>query len=257
MTVATFVLFGPILACTSGSDSPTGDLRIAAGEPAGVYSLYGDALAGLVRQEWPKVEPRVLTTAASAENLQLLRDGKAEVGFTQADVAASAGASESLTALARVYDDYVHLVVLAQAPLRTIADLKGRPVSVGAAGSGTEITANRLLDVGGLSPLTEVARCAWGWTTRSRRCAWARSTRSSSPVACRSALSPPWPGMSRSGCSNSGAYVAARCAASSASYYAERVVPRSIYGITAGDHSRHRQLSRRTAGHAGSDGRTA
>jgi uncharacterized protein len=154
--LATLVLVLPAGSCSGGPSLPGGLVRIATGSPGGVYYLYGQAIAGLIAQHWPNAEPRVLTTTASAENLQLLLVGKVDVGFSQADVAASGGLPESLVALARLYDDYVHLVVPAQAPVRTIADLRGRRVSVGPAGSGTEITATRLLTVGGLSPVADL-----------------------------------------------------------------------------------------------------
>jgi TRAP transporter TAXI family solute receptor len=154
--LATLVLVLPAGSCSGGPSTPSGLIRIATGSPAGVYYLYGQAIASLITQQWPGAEARVLTTTASAENLQLLVVGKADVGFSQADIAASGGLPESLVALARLYDDYVHVVVPARAPVRTIADLRGRWVSMGPSGSGTEITATRLLTVGGLSPVTDV-----------------------------------------------------------------------------------------------------
>jgi TRAP transporter TAXI family solute receptor len=154
--LATLVLVLPAGSCARAARTPSGPIRIATGSPASVYYLYGQAVAKLITQQWPDAQPRVLTTTASAANLQLLVVGKVEVGFSQADIAASGGLPESLVALARLYDDYVHLVVPAQAPVRTIADLRGRRVSVGPAGSGTEIAATRLLTVGGLSPVADL-----------------------------------------------------------------------------------------------------
>ena len=90
----------------------------------------------------------VVITAASAENVQLVGSGAAELGFTQADVLPTSTAeSPAVEAIARVYDDQLHLVTTGGGPVRTVADLRGRRVSVGAAGSGTEITATRLLEV--------------------------------------------------------------------------------------------------------------
>jgi TRAP transporter TAXI family solute receptor len=143
-------------ACGGGSAPAIGTIRIATGEKQGVYFEYGQALAGLIREEMPDVEVDVLTTAASMENLQLVTDRQADVGFTQADVAAEWASRASLVALARLYDDHVHVVVPAQAPVRTLADLRGRRISTGATGSGTEVTANRLLTVAGLNPFTDV-----------------------------------------------------------------------------------------------------
>jgi TRAP transporter TAXI family solute receptor len=136
-------------ACTSGEPDPAGPVRIATGSQTAVYYVYGTAIAALIRQRLPKVQPTVLVTAASAQNVKMLLEGSAEVGFTQADIAADTpDAPQRLTALARLYDDYVHLVVRRTGPVRTLADLIGRKVSIGAPGSGTGITANRLLSVG-------------------------------------------------------------------------------------------------------------
>jgi uncharacterized protein len=139
----------PLAACGSGEPEPSGRLRIATGSQTAVYYVYGGAIASLIRQRLPKVQPTVLVTAASAQNVTMVLDGSAEVGFTQADIAADTpDAPRSLTALARLYDDYVHLVARRTGPIRTLADLIGHRVSIGAAGSGTGITANRLLSVG-------------------------------------------------------------------------------------------------------------
>jgi TRAP transporter TAXI family solute receptor len=135
--------------CTSGEPEPSGPVRIATGSQTAVYYVYGGAIARLIRERLPKVQPAVLVTAASAQNVKMLLEGSAEVGFTQADIAADTpDAPRSLTALARLYDDYVHLVARLTGPIRTFADLIGHKVSIGAPGSGTGVTANRLLSVG-------------------------------------------------------------------------------------------------------------
>jgi uncharacterized protein len=137
-------------ACQNAADEPSGRIRIATGSTTAVYFAYGTAIAEQIRHWYPKAQPAVLVTAASAENVMLVRDGNAELGFTQADIAASDAASASpgqLMALARLYDDYVHLVVRADSGIRKLADLHGQRVSVGAPGSGTGITAERLLSV--------------------------------------------------------------------------------------------------------------
>jgi uncharacterized protein len=149
----TLLVIPPVLAtaaaCGSGEPEPSGPVRIATGSRTAVYYVYGQAIASLIRQRLPKVQPTVLVTAASAQNVTMIVQGAAEVGFTQADIAAdTADGPKSLTALARLYDDYMHLVARRTGPIRTLADLIGRKVSIGAAGSGTGVTANRLLAVG-------------------------------------------------------------------------------------------------------------
>ncbi|WP_412753752.1 TAXI family TRAP transporter solute-binding subunit [Krasilnikovia sp. M28-CT-15] len=127
-------------------------LRIATGSPTATYYAIGSALARLVERELPGTDADVLATAASAENVQLISRGQADVGFTQADVLVSgAGSAPGIVALARVYDDLLHLVVRADSPINTLEDLKDKTVSVGAHGSGTAVTVGRLLAVAEMS----------------------------------------------------------------------------------------------------------
>ncbi|MFG1883717.1 TAXI family TRAP transporter solute-binding subunit [Micromonospora sp. NPDC049102] len=124
------------------------EVRIATGSPTAVYYAFGQSLATILNRELPGVRASVVITAASAENVRLVGSGAAELGFTQADVLpTSPTQSLPVDAVARVYDDQLHLVTTDGGPVRTVGDLRGRRVSVGAAGSGTEITATRLLEV--------------------------------------------------------------------------------------------------------------
>lgn len=127
---------------------PAVQIRIATGSPTAVYHAFGQSLATILNRELPNVEAEVLVTAASAENIQLVSAGEAELGFTQADALPTVAATPpTMAAVARVYDDLLHLVTTPTSGVRTLTDLRGRRVSVGASGSGTEITASRLLDV--------------------------------------------------------------------------------------------------------------
>ncbi|WP_262283930.1 TAXI family TRAP transporter solute-binding subunit [Micromonospora sp. MA102] len=131
-------------------DEPTEPvrIRIATGSPTAVYHAFGQSLAALLNRELPGVQASVEVTAASAQNVRLVGSGQAELGFTQADVLPPrAPEHPTVLAVARVYDDLLHLVTTAGGPVRTLADLRGRRVSVGADGSGTEVTASRLLAV--------------------------------------------------------------------------------------------------------------
>jgi TRAP transporter TAXI family solute receptor len=131
-------------------------VRIATGSRNAVYYALGSALARVIDQDLPNTDASVLVTAASAENVQLVASGRAEIGFTQADVIVSGGvAAPSMAALARVYDDLLHLVVRGDGPLRTLEDLEGKRVSVGAQGSGTVVTVRRLLTVARMRGIDE------------------------------------------------------------------------------------------------------
>ncbi|MGI5522235.1 TAXI family TRAP transporter solute-binding subunit [Micromonospora sp. CA-259024] len=135
-----------VAGCQDAPTEPT-SIRIATGSPTAVYYAFGQSLAAILNREMPEVRASVVVTAASAENVQLVGSGGAELGFTQADVLPTAGGNPSVDAIARVYDDQLHLVTTGGGAIRTVADLRGRRVSVGAPGSGTEITATRLLEV--------------------------------------------------------------------------------------------------------------
>ncbi|MCP2335977.1 TAXI family TRAP transporter solute-binding subunit [Actinomadura rupiterrae] len=137
---------------------------IATGGAGGVYHALGEAFAATLHDRW-KVRATVLTTAASIENLRLLAAGRADLAFTTVDSAdlAARGAGPfagnvRIAALSGLYDDYLQIVVRADAPFRTVADLRGRRVSTGAAGSGTEILAGRVLAASGLGGRHAIVR---------------------------------------------------------------------------------------------------
>jgi TRAP transporter TAXI family solute receptor len=147
-----------VAGCGEGSGYPPGQLRIASGARGGVYYAYGGGIESIVRRELPRLEPVVLPTAASIENLRLVASGGAEVGFTLADSATLAFEGHApfanplpVAALARLYDNYLHLVVRPESGVAAVMDLPGRAISLGPEGSGTELIASRLLRVAGLN----------------------------------------------------------------------------------------------------------
>lgn len=145
----------PGLAGCRDSPSEPIRIRIATGSPTAVYHAFGQSLAAVLNRELPGVLASVVVTAASAENMRLLDTGDAELGFTQADVLPTGREDRpSVLAVARVYDDLLHLVTRADGPVHSVGDLRGRRVSVGAPGSGTEVTATRLLEVAQLGGVT-------------------------------------------------------------------------------------------------------
>lgn len=170
--VAALVVVAAGTAVAAWRDSPPGLSRlvIATGGKGGVYYDYGMGLADAARAAHPSAHPvSVLETAASVANLAMVADGRADVGFTLADSAALAVGGEApfvgpqpVAAIARLYDNYTQLVVLAQAPVSTLEDLRGRRVSTGAPESGTELIAARLLGVAGLDADRDVRRLRLG-----------------------------------------------------------------------------------------------
>jgi TRAP transporter TAXI family solute receptor len=151
----------------SASQSFAGrSLNIVTGGQGGVYIVYGAGLADLLSKQL-KVNASAESTAASVANMQLIRDGKADLAFTLADTAYDAvqgrtssfeGKKVDAKAIAVLYSNYTHVIAKDGAGIRTIADLKGKRVSVGAANSGTEILANRILEAYGLDPSKDISR---------------------------------------------------------------------------------------------------
>ncbi|MEW9548015.1 TAXI family TRAP transporter solute-binding subunit [Nonomuraea sp. NPDC050783] len=136
-------------ACSDGG-APAAELRLVTGQPGGAYGQLGDRLAAELRRDGLAV--RVLPTAASVQNLTMMADGRADVGFALADTADDAirVRHQAVSALGRVYMNYVHLVVPAASAITGVGGLAGRRVSIGAQGSGTAVTATRVLAVAGL-----------------------------------------------------------------------------------------------------------
>jgi len=145
-------------------------LSIATGGTGGVFYPYGGAIAKVVTDHVPNVEVTAEVTAASVDNLKFLRDGKADLAFTTADTLADAvdgtdafqGAPAPVQALAVLYANYTQVVTLASSDVRRLRDLAGRVVSTGAAGSGTEITALRILAAEGLDPSRDIRKQSLG-----------------------------------------------------------------------------------------------
>ncbi|MGQ0838681.1 TAXI family TRAP transporter solute-binding subunit [Actinokineospora sp.] len=127
-------------------------LRIAAGGPSGVYNSLSQGLANTWQSQLGIERPEVLETKGSPDNLRKLVGGEADIAFSAADVAAQPmPGPRRPRALARIYDDYLHLVVREDGAITNLAGLRGMRVAVGAADSGVAFISKRILDLIGLS----------------------------------------------------------------------------------------------------------
>jgi TRAP transporter TAXI family solute receptor len=148
-------LLGAVQSCSSPFAGRS--LTLATGSMQGVYYNLGVALAAVWQDALGlSAPPEVRSTAGSLDNLRQLGAGSADVVFSQIDAAADLfeqtpqDSPRSLRALARIYDDVVHLVVPADSPITELGHLRGMRVSVGAPQSGVSLIASRLLAVAGL-----------------------------------------------------------------------------------------------------------
>ncbi|MFJ9940016.1 TAXI family TRAP transporter solute-binding subunit [Streptomyces erythrochromogenes] len=146
---------GALGGCSGGS-GPVRRLRLATGPEGGPYNAFGKALALAVGASDLPLEIIPVSTAASVNNLRSLDEGSAELALAMADTAEDAvlgldsfSRPTPVTALARVYVNYTHLVVPADGPVHTVTDLAGRPVAAGATGSGVRVVAQRVLRAAG------------------------------------------------------------------------------------------------------------
>lgn len=157
ITVLTVMAF-----CLAGCGGNTGSrLIFASGGTSGTYYPVAGAIAQVWNNNVEGLNVDVQATGASAENLKLLNSNDAEVAIVQNDVMfyarnavegfANTEPNEGFLTLGTVYPEVCQLVVDANAGIETVADLKGKSVSIGAPGSGVESNAIQILNAAGLS----------------------------------------------------------------------------------------------------------
>ncbi|HET9657618.1 MAG TPA: TAXI family TRAP transporter solute-binding subunit [Kineosporiaceae bacterium] len=144
---------GLLLRDRTGPPVPA-SLVLATGPQGAVFVEVGNDLANAIRGTSPGTSVRVLVTAATVDNLGLLAERRADLAFGALDAVVSDDRvrTGSITALCRLYDSFLHLVVLDGSPIRALTDLAGHRVAVGAAGSGTEFSVTKLLQATGIRP---------------------------------------------------------------------------------------------------------
>lgn len=140
-------------------------LVIGTGGTGGVYYPLGGGLASLIGKEIPNTQATAQVTGASVDNLKLVAAGKADIGFTQVDAAWDAIKGQGkfagplpVKALAVLYPNNLHAVTTEGTGIGKIEDLKGKRVSVGSAGSATEVFAVRVLEAAGLDAEKDIVK---------------------------------------------------------------------------------------------------
>jgi uncharacterized protein len=160
LVVGTALLLTAHAGC-SRTDSPQGrQLAIATGDETGVYYLLGRALAAIFNDRVPGVAATALETTGSGFNVQAVEEGRAQLGFSQADVAYLAllqgtrsrrTPHRHLRAVAVLYVNAVQVVTRRESAVHELDDLADRRVGVGAPDSGTELAAQIILREQGLN----------------------------------------------------------------------------------------------------------
>ena len=136
-------------------------INVLTGGTSGVYYPMGVALSQIYTKAMPDAKVSVQATKASAENLNLLQAGRGEIAFTLGDSLSDAwkGDEEAgfktplkkLRNVAAIYPNYIQIVAAADSGIKTLADLKGKRLAVGAPKSGTELNSRAILKAAGMS----------------------------------------------------------------------------------------------------------
>jgi hypothetical protein len=142
-------------------------LVIVTGGTGGVFYPYGGGLARILTEKLANTEATAEVTGGSVDNMKLVGAGDADIGLSTVDSAYDAVLGEGAykdtgkipaATIAVLYTSFLHVVALEEAAITTVADMKGKRVSVGSAGSSTEIAANRILEAAGLDPQADITR---------------------------------------------------------------------------------------------------
>ncbi|WP_394560118.1 TAXI family TRAP transporter solute-binding subunit [Aquipseudomonas alcaligenes] len=155
-----FAAAAAFTASTAAVAAPT-FINVLTGGTSGVYYPIGVALSQLYSSNIQGSKTSVQATKASVENLNLLQAGRGELAFALGDSVADAwnGVEEAgfkaplkkLRAIAGTYPNYIQIVASGESGIKTLADLKGKRISVGAPKSGTELNARAIFKAAGLT----------------------------------------------------------------------------------------------------------
>src|SRR5436305_15212710 len=150
-----------VAALSAPSANAQSFINVLTGGTSGVYYPLGVAIGKIYSDKIPNVKTQVQATKASVENLVLLQQGRGGSAFTHGDSlkAAWEGDEEAgfkatldkLRTIGAIYPNYIQIVATADSGIKTLADLKGKSLSVGAPKSGTELNSRAILAAAGMT----------------------------------------------------------------------------------------------------------
>jgi TRAP transporter TAXI family solute receptor len=154
---AGLVVFGLLLwwLLPLGEPAQSGRVTMSTGARTGVYETYGNLLKKALSRDIPRLDVTLTSSEGSWDNVERVATGKADFTIAAADAVAKyqyedrPGASR-LRGCARLYDDYMQLVVPRSSSVKKVADLRGKKVAVGGDRSGVRLIADKVLRAAGL-----------------------------------------------------------------------------------------------------------
>ena len=158
-TARFFIVMAMILVFAGAASAAT-FINIGTGSTGGTYYPVGAGMAKVWNSAIPGMKANAQSTGGTAQNLALLGKGEAVVIFAdglyffayEGKGAFDGKPMKELRGLVPLYAEPIHFLVAKGSNIKTIQDLKGKRVSVGAVGSGTEVTVRTLLKVAGIDP---------------------------------------------------------------------------------------------------------
>ena len=158
----TFLFATAVLTAGCMGSAPGGRVLVASGERGGLYLAFAELVAKQLKARYPDMGVEAVSTEGSVDNLARLRSGEADLGLALADVVerdlATGPAGTAPLAVARVYENYLQLVVRDSASAHRLTDLEGQRVSIGPGGSGAAATSEVLFEAAGLGGRVDMLR---------------------------------------------------------------------------------------------------
>ncbi len=154
------VLVISVVAGCGDSASEKKFLNIATGGTAGTYYPIGGAMAEILNNNIEGMNASAQSTGATVANINMLQEGSVDLAIVQNDIAYYAANGiemfkdkkiDNLRGIASLYPETCQVITLDASGIKSIADLKGKRVAVGAMGSGAEANARQILEAYGIT----------------------------------------------------------------------------------------------------------
>ncbi|MGC9490102.1 MAG: TAXI family TRAP transporter solute-binding subunit [Thermovirgaceae bacterium] len=159
-TLGIMVSVAVILSMAAGVASAVTFVNIATGSTGGSYYPLGAAMAKIWNDNIDGIKASAQSTGGTVHNIQLMGSGEADVAFMDGlyyyaylgKDKYEGNPQEYIRALVPLYPEPIQLMVAKGSDIKSLADFKGKRVSIGAVASGTEVTARQLLKAAGIDP---------------------------------------------------------------------------------------------------------
>ena len=160
LSVLLVAVISLIAGCGGDSAGEKKFLNIATGGTAGTYYPIGGAMAEILNNNIQGMNASAQSTGATVANINMLKEGSVDLAIVQNDITYYAANGiemfkdkkvDNLKGIATLYPETCQIVTLESTGIKSIADLKGKRVAVGAMGSGAEANARQILEAYGIT----------------------------------------------------------------------------------------------------------